>query len=301
MGADTKIEWARHTHNPWLGCERLSPACDHCYAADWAKRYGEAHLWQGQRRRTSEQVRRQPYRWNRAALAAGERHRVFCGSLMDVFDNQVPPEWRADLFRTIEATQALDWMLLTKRPQNITKMLAACVEPIDGDVPFGPLHAWPYPNVWLGTTIEDRKRLVNADHLRTVPAAVRFLSIEPLLGDLGEIDLTGIHLVIVGGESGPDARPMHPDWVRSILRQCIAAGVAFFFKQWGEWIAGEVFSEGKSGGLARHQDGLAHGGKQSHWWSGDCWGGVISTCVGKKAAGRLLDGVEHNAMPAVSA
>lgn len=274
MGADTKIEWARHTHNPWLGCERLSPACDHCYAADWAKRYGEEHLWQGQRRRTSEQVRRQPLRWNRAALAAGERHRVFCGSLMDVFDNQVPPEWRAELFRTIEATQALDWMLLTKRPQNIAKMLAACVEPVDGDIPFGPLHAWPYPNVWLGTTIEDRKRLINADHLRAVPAAVRFLSIEPLLEDLGEIDLTGIHLVIVGGESGP--RPMRAEWVRSIRDQCEAAGVAFFFKQWGSFLpAGQTQADGRI-------------------WAPGCGTRLHAT---KAITGRLLDGVTHDAMP----
>jgi len=115
MGAGTRIEWAHHTHNPWIGCERLSPACDHCYAADWAQRYGQAHLWQGQRRRTSEQARRQPYKWNAAAAKAGVRQRVFCASLADVFDNQVPPEWRAELFNDIEKTTHLDWMLLTKR------------------------------------------------------------------------------------------------------------------------------------------------------------------------------------------
>lgn len=272
MGADTKIEWARHTYNPWIGCTRLSPACDFCYAADWAKRYGQAHLWQGERRQTSAETRHRPLRWNREAIAAGERHRVFCGSLMDIADNQVPSRWRDDAWHIIDQCRALDWLLLSKRPQNYAKMLPT---PAIGAPEWG--EGWSH--VWLGTTIEDRKRLVNADHLRAVPAAVRFLSVEPLLEDLGEIDLTGIHLVIVGGESGPNARPMHPDWVRSILRQCQTAGVAFFFKQWGEW-----WPDGQA------PQRLAEFGPIS-----DPEERLVK--LGKKAAGRLLDGVEHNAMP----
>lgn len=271
MGADTKIEWAHHTYNPWIGCERLSPACDNCYAADWAKRYGQEHLWQGNRRETGIQTRNAPMKWNREALEAGERRRVFCGSLMDVFDNQVPSEWRADLFDKIEATPALDWMLLTKRPQNAERM-------IRGAIGLEPEYVgWPWHNVWLGTTIEDRKRLMNLEHLRAVPAAVRFLSIEPLLEDLGALDLTGIDLVIVGGESGPNARPMNPEWVRSILRQCLEQGVAFFFKQWGEWVSvSEVEGEGE------------------HYRFAD---GRTVRRVGKAKAGRHLDGRLWNEMP----
>ena len=227
MGEATGIEWCHHTFNPWIGCTRLSPACDHCYAEAYARRTGQEHLWQGERRRTSASNWRQPIRWNRAAAEAGERGRVFCASLADVFDNQANEAWRIDLWEMIDETQHLDWMLLTKRPQNIRRMLPKA--------PYIPLRFAPWrsgwPNVWLGTTVEDRERLKNVDHLRAVPARIRFLSIEPLLEDLGTIDLTGIHLVIVGGESGPGARPMHPDWVRSIRDQCGAAGVAFFMKQ----------------------------------------------------------------------
>jgi protein gp37 len=271
MGADTKIEWAHHTFNPWIGCTRLSPACDHCYAADWAERFNQAHLWQGERRRTTAENWRKPLVWDGQAALAGERHRVFCASLADVFDNQVEPAWRADLFELIERTPNLDWMLLTKRPQNAEAMIRAAIG-VEPDY-----VGWPWRHAWLGTTIEDRKRLINLTHLRGVPAAVRFLSIEPLLEDLGELDLAGIHLVIVGGESGPNARPMNPEWVRSILRQCLAQGVAFFFEQWGEWVSvSEVEGEGE------------------HYSFPD---GRTVRRVGKVKAGRTLDGRLWNEMP----
>lgn len=143
---------------------------------------------------------------------------------MDFADNQVPTRWRDDAWHKIDQCRALDWMLLSKRPQNYIKMLP--------DERAG-LPAWGngWPHVWIGTTVEDRKRLVNIEHLRAVPAQVRFLSVEPLLEDLGTLNLDGIHLVIVGGESGAGARPMHPDWARSIRDQCAAAGVPFFMKQ----------------------------------------------------------------------
>lgn len=277
MGADTKIEWAHHTYNPWIGCERLSPACDHCYAADWAGRYGQAQLWQGERRQTSAATRHKPIKWDREAQAAGERHRVFCGSLMDFADNQVPSRWRDDAWHIIDQCGNLDWMVLSKRPQNYRKMLPT---PAIGAPEWG--DGWPH--VWLGTTIEDRRRLVNLEHLRQVPAAVRFLSIEPLLEDLGELDLSGIHLVIVGGESGPQARPMHPAWVRSILRQCLAQGVAFFFKQWGEHRPLTDAERKQACGAIRIGNDP---------YDRDAY--VLR--VGKKAAGRLLDGREHNDMP----
>jgi protein gp37 len=234
---NSKIEWCDHTFNPWVGCTKISPACDHCYAEGWAKRTGGAALWQGERRRTSVQNWRQPLKWDRAAASAGVRAKVFCASLADVFDNQVPQEWRTDLWALIRSTPHLDWLLLTKRPQNIEKF-----------VPFD----WPdtgYQNVWLGTTVENQ---AEADrripHLLSVPARVRFLSCEPLLGSiefsdvsrrsdaarmLGKPALSGIHWVIAGGESGPGARPMHPAWARSLRDQCKAASVAFFMKQMG--------------------------------------------------------------------
>lgn len=276
MAENSKIEWTRHTFNPWVGCTRLSPACDNCYAEGWAKRTGQSHLWEGDRRRTSASNWQQPHKWNRAAAASSERDRVFCASLADVFDNQVPTRWRDDLWHVIDQTPNLDWMLLTKRPQNIAKMLPT---PEIG----APEWASGWRNVWLGTTVEDRERLRNIDHLRAVPAAVRFLSIEPLLENLGEIDLSGIHLVIVGGESGPGARPMSPNWVRSIREQCAAQEVPFFFKQWGEFAPTHE--------LRCNEPGIA----------GRLWVNFdpdTSVCrVGKKAAGRLLDGRTHDAMP----
>ena len=296
MAENSKIEWCHHTFNPWVGCTRLSPACDHCYAEGWAKRTGQTHLWKGERRRTSASNWRQPLKWNRTAAKAGERPRVFCASLADVFDNQVPEIWRSDLFGLIEDTPALDWMLLTKRPQNILKMI------------------WPKwdkglpGNIWLGTTVEDRERLRNVEHLRAVPASVRFLSIEPLLEDLGEIDLTGIHLVIVGGESGSGARPMNPAWVRSIQSQCVAAGVAFFFKQWGDWADASTARivqhgpvMGRKGDVAdwMHRSVTFEDGRSSrlraHSFTPHATDLVFR--VGKKAAGRSLDGRAHDAMP----
>lgn len=240
MGADTKIEWADHTFNPWMGCTKVSPACDHCYAevSTPARALGVAWGANEERRRTSEATWRQPLAWNRKAAREGRRFRVFCASLADVFENQVPASWRVDLWTLIHDTPHLDWLLLTKRPQNIQRMLP----------PFGK-PAWPWPNVWLGMTVENQ---AEADrripHLLAVPAVRRFLSCEPLLGP---VDLrqwwrndvpggsymhgNGLHWIIAGGESGPKARASHPDWFRSLRDQCEAAGVPFFFKQWGEW------------------------------------------------------------------
>ena len=164
---------------------------------------------------------RKPVRWNRIAEATGVRHRVFCGSMCDWADKNAPAGQRAKLLELIRATPALDWQLLTKRAPNIARSLPA-------DWGAG------YENVWLGVTVENRKHgLPRIEHLRRVTANVRFLSIEPLLEDLGEIDLTDIHWVIVGGESGPKARPMKPEWVERVKHQAGEAGAAFFFKQWG--------------------------------------------------------------------
>lgn len=288
MAENSAIEWTTHTLNFWLGCTAITPACDNCYARAWAKRTGQPELWEGQRRETTLANRYKAHKWNREAEASGERPRVFTNSLADFFDNQVPYTWRREAWHIIDQTPNLDWMILTKRPQNIAKMLP---DPETGVPAWG--EGWRH--VWLGTTVEDRQRLVNIDHLRRVPAAVRFLSIEPLLEDLGTLDLTGIHLVIVGGESGKHARPMHPDWARSIRDQCAAAGTAFFFKQWGEWLPGdERYPEyDRSLPLRTLDNGV--------WRETTGEDADYVARYGKKAAGRLLDGVTHDAMPQVRA
>jgi protein gp37 len=299
------IEWTRHTFNPWLGCTKVSPPCDNCYAEKWAMRFpGNRMLWSGERRRTSAAYWREPLKWNRKASDAGERHRVFCASLADVFDNQAAPDWRRDLFDLIHRTPDLDWMLLTKRPQNIAKMLPKA--------PVGPLDVkgWGdgWANVWIGTSVGVRADLRNIDHLRRVPARIRFLSCEPLLEDLGELDFRGIHLVIAGGESGPNARPMHPDWVRRLRGQCVAEGVPFFFKQWGEWTDMDHAGIGSDGPVAtakgnvrdwlRRHSRFIDGTErilEAYTWTGH--GTDLMYRVGKKAAGAMLDGREWREMP----
>src|SRR5574337_172413 len=221
MAEQTAIEWAHHSWSPWLGCTKVSDACDNCYAETWAKRTGQAKLWQGERRRTSAAYWRKPLSWDRDAEREGIRRRVF-PSLCDPFDNQVPAEWRRDFFDLVRMTPFIDWLLLTKRPQNIAKMLGGTVLRLP-------------KNVWIGTTTESQeeadRRIPN---LLRVPASVCFLSCEPLLSD---IDLTvwidRLDWVICGGESGHQARSMTPEWARHLRDQCVSAGVPFHFKQWG--------------------------------------------------------------------
>jgi protein gp37 len=219
--AETAIEWADFTFNPWIGCQKVSPGCDNCYAEARDQRFHGGVHWgpHAKRQRTSPTNWKLPLKWDRQAEKEGRRFRVFCASLADVFDNQEPESARTDLWELIRSTPSLDWQILTKRPENIRYM--------------APLYPQPLPNVWLGTSVEDRERKRRIDILRETPAALRFLSIEPLLEDLGEIDLTGIGWVIVGGESGPGARPFDIEWARSIIAQCKAAGVPVFMKQLG--------------------------------------------------------------------
>ena len=182
MAEQTSIGWCRHTFNPWIGCTKVSPGCDICYAEkDVDKRF---HMvgWGGPRRRTSAATWRKPLKWEREAQNEGERRRVFCASWADAFDNQVPEKWRADLWALIARCRALDWMLLTKRPQNVMKMLP---------------EGWPWPHVWLGATSEnqeegDRRLPI----LLRIPAVVRFASVKPQLGrvDLGDYVSAGARL-----------------------------------------------------------------------------------------------------------
>lgn len=221
MAENTSIEWADHTFNPWTGCTKVSPGCDHCYAEGWAKRSGAVRWGAGEpRRRTTDANWRLPLKWNRQAEAEDRRYRVFCASLADVFDNEVPPEWRGELWALVKATPHLDWLLLTKRIGNVQGMA-----PADG-LP---------PNVWLGATMVNQAEYDrDVRKLLAVEASVRFLSVEPMLGPIrGGLDLHGLDWVIVGGESGHHARPIQREWIDSLRAECAAAGVAFFFKQWG--------------------------------------------------------------------
>jgi protein gp37 len=330
MGANTAIEWATHSWNPWRGCTKVSQGCAQCYADTLSKRNPNTlGIWgpRGTRVVAAETYWRKPLQWNAAAQAAGERHRVFCASLADIFEGPetMPTEsWlavqaaRERLWLLIAQTPHLDWLLLTKRPQHIPTLAP----------PVWYAHGWP-DNVWIGTSVENQAA---ADEriplLLQVPAAIRFLSCEPLLGPLdlrlwlaawSATNHDGTHYhplvhgtdlgnpfynaaiihehprvdwIIAGGESGPKARPAHPQWFRSLRDQCQAAGVPFFFKQWGEW-----FPYGSLGMLMHDDDGNA---RASIRWADKPNIRLDNTLmyrIGKKAAGRLLDGVEWSEVP----
>lgn len=274
MAENSKIEWTvLNAFNPWIGCTEVSPACANCYARELSKRRGWAQWGKLQPRyRTSLSNWKEPFKWNRAAEKEGERKRVFCASLADIFDSEVPHEWRHDLYDVIERTPSLDWLLLTKRIESAVLMLPA---------------EWlrkSLPNVWMGTTVESPNYTWRIDDLRELPAAVRFLSCEPLLADLGKVDLSGIHWVIAGGESGHGARPMHPAWTQSLRDQSVAASVPFFFKQWGNW----ALRDANNGDIPFERCKI---------YTGEDADTVTLCPVGKKRAGRLLDGRTWDEMP----
>ncbi len=274
MAKDSKIEWTHHTFNPWWGCAKVSPACKHCYAETWARRVG-SDVWgaKAARRFFTDRHWGEPVRWNREAEAAGERRRVFCASMADVFERKAGlGPWRDRLWDLIESTPMLDWLLLTKRPHNIEKMSPWA----GGD--------WP-GNVWLGTTVENQhwaeKRL---PHLLKHAAKVRFLSCEPLLG---AVDLVGasaglehqLDWIIAGGESGPHSRPMSPEWARGLRDQSEELGAAFHFKQWGHWVPRELLTTEQKK-IIMIDD-------------------VEMAAVGKGKAGRMLDGRVWDGLPLV--
>jgi protein gp37 len=259
MGESTAIAWTDHTFNPWMGCTKVSPGCDNCYAEALGKRTGRVD-WgdEAERVPTSDAYWRNPIKWNTAAEAARQRHRVFCASLADVFEDRDDlHSLRLRLWALVESTPWLDWQVLTKRPENVHGLVMERWN-------FG---GWPH-NLWIGTTVEDQERAEQRiPVLLTIPAPVRFLSCEPLLGplDLGLVDHssherdydggytyicldcstedesvrwfvrdpTPIQWVICGGESGPGYRPLDLDHARSLRDQCVAGGVPFFFKQVG--------------------------------------------------------------------
>lgn len=274
MAENSNIQWTDHTFNPWIGCTKVSPGCTNCYAAAQDKfRSWTPEGWGAgkPRKRSAIANWKKPLKWNvtkqgepivicdccgnQYAGAASclhtqnvHRPRVFCASLADWLDDEVPIEWLADLLKLIHETPNLDWLLLTKRPENWRSRIIAAAE-ISAPPMLGRLAAWlvgaPRPNVWIGTTAEEQKRAdERIPHLLQIPAKVRFLSCEPLLE---RVDLTftcfngadsfgtmpGIHWVICGGESGSGARPMQIEWAQSLANQCKAANVAFFMKQLG--------------------------------------------------------------------
>ncbi len=239
MGFNSSIEWTTHTFNPWWGCTKVSDGCRFCYAEALSNRYGHSVWGAGKPRRLMSDAHWQsPLVWNADARRSGSRARVFCASMADVFEEQAPAGQLARLWELIKLTPNLDWQLLTKRPHRIAENL-----PAD--------WAGGYNNVWLGTSVEDHRVINRARELSAVPAVVRFLSVEPLLGPIPRLPLKGIDWIIVGGESGPHARPIEAEWVFDIRRQCRAAGVAFFFKQWGgvnkkksgRTLSGRIYSE----------------------------------------------------------
>lgn len=222
MADKTEISWTDHTFNPWWGCTAIAPGCDNCYAAALDKRTG-GDYWNPKvaPRRTRVQNWNKVHKWNEQAKTENRRHRVFCGSMMDWCDNNAPEGIYEALWQLISDTPYLDWQMLTKRGDRIEKLL-----PTD----------WyeGYDNVWLGVTVEDRTYgYPRLDALREIPAKVRFLSCEPLLEDVSDINLDGIDWVIIGGESGPNYRPMKESWAKGLLARCEYYDVPVWFKQWG--------------------------------------------------------------------
>lgn len=339
MGENSAIEWTDRTRNFWSGCTKVSPGCANCYAENLAKRNtktfgkwgrGAVREWHG------EGARADLMKWNTRAVMAKTTLRVFPNSMSDWLDNEVPAEWLAHMLDTIRITPNLIYQLLTKRPENWReRLIAASVrmlrdvgEPGDQytDEAYLFVKNWllgnPPANVWIGTTVEDQERADSRiPHLLDIPAKVRFLSCEPLLGftdiqQVGDDNLTiywplagkaisdgmndpatlkhgRIHWVICGGESGPKARPMHPDWARAIRDQFQAAGVPFFFKQWGEFapcdppVVTNIQGKLQATGSWRASDRYVECRETGQWVKR----------VGKKAAGRLLDGREWNEFP----
>lgn len=227
--AKTQIEWTDSTWNPVAGCSIVTAGCTNCYAMEMAKRLeamgvekyagltrktGERTVWNGVVREDREALAI-PYRWRKP-------RKIFVNSMSDLFHEQVSDAFILDVWQVMRDTPQHNYQILTKRPDRMAELVASQIEEV-------------LPNVWLGTSIEDADVVDRIEHLRKVPAAIRFISFEPLIGAVGAVDLMGIHWAIVGGESGKAARPIREQWIDEIHAQCLSAGTAFFFKQWGTW------------------------------------------------------------------
>lgn len=273
MGKNSAIEWTHHTFNPWWGCTKVSQACKLCYAEVWARRTG-GHFWgpRAPRRFFGDNHWKEPLSWNDEAAATGQRLRVFCASMADVFEYRAELHpWREKLWSLIERTTNLDWLLLTKRPQRIAYQSQ-----------WG--RRWP-ANVWLGTTVENQKTAdERIPYLLDNCAPVRFLSCEPLVApiDVSHYLNAGVEWVIAGGESGGKSRPSHPGWFRDLRDQCMDANVPFLFKQWGNWSP-------LNGGVPAPRT-------QVHVFAD----GEAVCRRNKKEAGRLLDGRTWDDVPVMA-
>lgn len=287
---DSSIEWTHHTFNPWWGCTKVSEGCRHCYAEAIAERFGRAS-WgpSADRVEMSDAYWRQPLRWAAEARRDGVRRRVFCASMADVFEDRPELEApRARLVALIHDTPELDWLLLTKRPEEVeTLWLLAAVRALC------PLE---FPaNVWVGTSLESAKEERRARDLRAVRARLRFLSLEPLLGPVSPDVLDGMDWVIVGGESGPGARPMHPEWVRALRDRAVVRGIPFFFKQWGAWVDVGDADDLASRGIRERENQRVVNLAGGHGFHGEDPRRMERRS--KARAGRELDGREWNQVP----
>lgn len=290
MGEKTGISWCDHTFNPWIGCTKVSAGCQNCYAERDNTRYQWVKEWGKDYSRTGNTNWNKPIQWAKNAVKDGVIRRVFCASLADVFDLYAPDIWRSELWRLIQDTAeigGLEWLILTKRPENIPTRIPVQL-------------TYPTSNVRMGVTTENQEMAeIRLQRLFTNWQGKNFISVEPMLSEINlkqnwidyldgwytdtivdpntgepepyQAPMPKVDWVICGGESGPGARPMHPDWARSLRDQCQAAGVPFFFKQWGEWTT---------------QPGSVDLSNRKQTYSGN----NVFSRVGKKNAGNLLDG-----------
>jgi len=288
MSGTTGIEWTDATWNPVTGCTKVSAGCDHCYAETFAER------WRGTPGHYFEQgfdvqLRPDKLDW---PLRKRKPQRIFVNSMSDLFHDQVPDDYIANVFAVMAIASRHTFQVLTKRHARMRSLLTSSafqtataehmLRMTDADEMKDAGEPFPMPNVWLGVSAEDAKwAKIRGDALRETPAAVRFFSCEPLLGPMDDLDLKGIGWVIAGGESGRGARPMNPDWARSVRDQCTAAGVPFLFKQWGEYAPVPSYVPRPS--LAWQRD--------FEKWS--------MSRVGKHRAGRILDGRTWDEYPGV--
>lgn len=227
--AETQIEWTDATWNPVAGCSIVSSGCTNCYAMEMAKRLeamrvekyvgltrrsGNRTIWNGVVKEDQAALDI-PRKWKKA-------RKIFVNSMSDLFHEQVSDEFILSVWQVMRETPRHSYQILTKRPDRMASLIASKIPDV-------------LPNVWLGTSVEDADVVYRIDHLRAVPAAIRFISFEPLIGAVGAIDLRGIHWAIVGGESGKSARVIKEDWIDEIHDQCAKNDTLFFFKQWGTW------------------------------------------------------------------
>ena len=227
--AETQIEWTDATWNPVAGCSVISAGCTNCYAMEMAKRLeamrmekyagltrqsGKRTIWSGVVREDPASLTI-PHRWKKS-------RKIFVNSMSDLFHEQVSDAFILEVWRVMRETPHHNYQILTKRPERMASIVSTQIKDV-------------LSNVWLGTSVEDADVVSRIDHLRTVPAAIRFLSFEPLIGPVGDVDLSDIHWAIVGGESGRSARPIREEWIDQIHHQCTEYETAFFFKQWGTW------------------------------------------------------------------